>query len=78
MIAKLIVWGKDREHALRRMDRALAEFDIAGAGIATTVDFHRGVIGNERFCAGQATTAFLRDIAVADLLAGRAGGPAWR
>ena len=38
MIAKLIVWGKDRNEAIRRMVRALSEFAIEG--VKTTIPFH--------------------------------------
>src|SRR5256885_15489315 len=33
LIAKLIVWAPDREHAIDRMQRALKEFQIAGKGV---------------------------------------------
>ena len=36
MIAKLIVWGTDRAHALARMHAALADFHIVG--VANNVD----------------------------------------
>ena len=38
LIGKLIVWGKDRDHAMTRMKRALNE--CAVTGIPTTVEFH--------------------------------------
>ncbi len=37
MIAKLIVWGEDREQAIARMQDALAKFHILG--VANNVDF---------------------------------------
>ena len=42
LLAKLVVWGEDRDAAIRRMRRALDEFDIAG--VETLVDFHRAVM----------------------------------
>lgn len=43
MVAKLIVWGRDRDEALARGRRALSEFNIEG--IATTIPFHQAVAG---------------------------------
>jgi acetyl-CoA/propionyl-CoA carboxylase biotin carboxyl carrier protein len=57
MIAKLVVWGRDREEALARMQRALGEFEIDG--VATTIPFHQLVMAHPVFAAGQATTAFV-------------------
>ena len=42
MIAKLVVHGVDREHARRRMLRALDEFEIGG--ITTLLGFHRALL----------------------------------
>ena len=39
MVAKLIVWDVDREHATRRMLRALGEYEIGG--LTTLIPFHR-------------------------------------
>jgi acetyl-CoA carboxylase biotin carboxylase subunit len=57
LMAKLIVWGCDREAAVRRMDRALAEFAVAG--IQTTIPFHRAVMRDPDFLAGRLSTAFV-------------------
>lgn len=57
MVAKLIVWGQDRDEALARGRRALAEFRIEG--IATTIPFHQRVLDAEIFQRGQARTDFL-------------------
>jgi acetyl-CoA/propionyl-CoA carboxylase biotin carboxyl carrier protein len=59
MIAKLIVWGRDREEAIARMRRALGEFTIEG--VATTIPFHQNVMAHEVFANGEATTAFLAE-----------------
>ena len=59
LIAKLIVWARDREMAIERMDRALSEFQIDGRGVKTTIPFQRRVLANERFRSGDVTTDFL-------------------
>jgi len=57
MIAKLIVWGKDREAALSRLQRALSELSIEG--IKTTALFHEALIRHEIFRDGSFNTGFL-------------------
>jgi len=57
LLAKLIVWGKDRESAIRTMAGALAEFRILG--VATTIPFHRRVMADEEFCRGAIDTHFV-------------------
>ncbi|MCG8341120.1 MAG: acetyl-CoA carboxylase biotin carboxylase subunit [Cytophagales bacterium] len=57
MIAKLIVSGQSREEAIVRMKRALQEFVIEG--IKTTIPLHIKLMDDERFKAGNFTTAFL-------------------
>ena len=50
LVAKLIVHGVDREHARRRMLRALSEFEIGG--ITTLLGFHRALLEHACFVAG--------------------------
>jgi acetyl-CoA/propionyl-CoA carboxylase biotin carboxyl carrier protein len=50
MIAKLIVHGVDREHARRRMLRALDEFEIGG--VTTLLGFHRALLSHPCFVEG--------------------------
>ncbi len=57
MLAKLIVWAPTREGAIARMQRALGEVRVLG--IATNVDFHRAVMADARFRAGELSTAYL-------------------
>ena len=57
LVAKLIVHGQDRAEALQRAERALDEFVIEG--IATTIPFHKRVVQNEMFRAGNVATDFI-------------------
>lgn len=57
LIAKMIVWGGDRMHAIKRARRALEEFKIEG--IKTTVPFHIKVLQNENFVKGDFDTSFI-------------------
>jgi acetyl-CoA/propionyl-CoA carboxylase biotin carboxyl carrier protein len=51
LVAKLIVHGVDREHARRRMLRALSEFEIGG--IRTLLGFHRALLEHPCLVAGE-------------------------
>jgi 3-methylcrotonyl-CoA carboxylase alpha subunit len=57
MIAKLIVWGADRDEAARRMRSALAEMEILGVG--TNLAFLERVVKHPAFLAGDTDTAFI-------------------
>lgn len=57
MISKLIAWGRDRNEAISRMQRALYEYIILG--VATNIPFHKAVMENPRFVAGELTTHFI-------------------
>jgi len=57
MIAKLIVYGKDRAETISRMKRALNEFIIEG--VATTIPFHLKVLENKAFVEGKFDTSFV-------------------
>jgi acetyl-CoA/propionyl-CoA carboxylase biotin carboxyl carrier protein len=67
MIAKLIVWGADREECLARSKRALAEYDLEG--VVTIVPFHRLMLDDERFVAGTHTTKYLDEELDRELIA---------
>ncbi|MEJ6950086.1 acetyl-CoA carboxylase biotin carboxylase subunit [Natronospora cellulosivora (SeqCode)] len=58
MVAKLIVWGEDREQALTRMERALDEFYIEG--VKTTIPFHLKILNNSFFRDGDYQTNFIQ------------------
>jgi acetyl-CoA carboxylase biotin carboxylase subunit len=57
LIGKLIVWGVDRDHALRRLRRALSECAITG--IPTTIDFHLALLDRPEFQRGEVYTKFV-------------------
>jgi acetyl-CoA carboxylase biotin carboxylase subunit len=59
MVAKLIVWDKNRTSAIQKAKRALGEFIIEG--IKTTIPFHLDVLEDERFISGEFDTSFLED-----------------
>ena len=59
MIAKLIVTAQTRDEAIAKMKRALEEFYIEG--VKTTIPFHRQLLENEDFLAGNYTTKFMED-----------------
>ncbi len=60
MIAKLVAWGRDRGEAINRMRRALAECTIAGE-LTTNLAFHRWVVEQPRFLAGDFDTNFINE-----------------
>jgi acetyl-CoA carboxylase, biotin carboxylase subunit len=59
LLAKLIVWGSDREEAVRRLARALDEYTIAG--VRTTLGFARWLVRQPRFLAGDFSTDFVAE-----------------
>jgi propionyl-CoA carboxylase alpha chain len=59
MVSKLCTWARTREEAIHRMDRALAEYDVAG--VRTTIPFCRTVMRNPAFVSGDFDTGYVRD-----------------
>jgi acetyl-CoA carboxylase biotin carboxylase subunit len=57
MLAKLIVWGTNRDEALNRMDRALQNYRIKG--VRTIIPFLLAVIRNPIFRKGYFDTGFI-------------------
>ena len=57
LIGKLIVWGENREVAIKRMKRALRECAITG--VTTTIGFHQKILENPAFLAGEVYTNFI-------------------
>jgi len=59
MISKLVAWGANRDEAIRRMRRALREYEIAG--VRTTIPFCLWVLNHPKFCAGDFDTHFVQN-----------------
>lgn len=59
MIAKLVVWGKDRQEAIDRMCRAIDEFKIQG--IQTTLAFGKWAVQQPAFVNGKFNTNFIQE-----------------
>jgi acetyl-CoA carboxylase biotin carboxylase subunit len=57
LLGKLIVWGETREHAIHRMRRALDELTIVG--VTTAQPFHRRVMEEPQFVAGDYDIGYL-------------------
>ncbi|MCC7414164.1 MAG: acetyl/propionyl/methylcrotonyl-CoA carboxylase subunit alpha [Gammaproteobacteria bacterium] len=57
MIAKLIVWDRNREAALRRLQSALRATEIVG--VTTNVDFLATLAAHPAFAAGEVDTGFI-------------------
>ncbi|MFC5194274.1 acetyl-CoA carboxylase biotin carboxylase subunit [Bizionia hallyeonensis] len=62
MIAKLITTAQTREEAINKMKRALDEFVIEG--IKTTIPFHRQLMEDPDYLAGNYTTKFMEDFVI--------------
>lgn len=57
MIAKLIVRGKDRETAIRRMELALEEYEVVG--LSTNIEFLKKLCRSKAFIEGDVETGFI-------------------
>jgi acetyl/propionyl-CoA carboxylase alpha subunit len=57
MIAKLVTWGKDREEAMRILDRSLDEYVIKG--VTHNMGFGKSILANQSFWDGNYSTAFI-------------------
>jgi acetyl-CoA/propionyl-CoA carboxylase biotin carboxyl carrier protein len=59
MVAKLIVWDVDREHATRRMLRALDEYEVGG--LTTLIPFHKAILATEQWKKGETCRDLMED-----------------
>ncbi len=59
LMAKLVVWGDDRDQAIRRARRALTEYEVTG--VATTIPAHLLVLDHPDFVDGRHYTRWLEE-----------------
>ena len=59
LIAKLVVWGRDREEARRRLLRALDELIVEG--VATTTPAHKAILSHPDFIAAEHSTKWVEE-----------------
>lgn len=81
ILAKVVVWGANRDECVRRMRRALQDFAISG--VKTNLPYHQNILEDPDFVRGEYDTEFtrrplltqrglqsdLRDLAVAGAIA---------
>jgi acetyl/propionyl-CoA carboxylase alpha subunit len=59
MIAKLVIWGKDRKEAIERTIKAIDHYQISG--VKTTLDFGKFVLKHPAFQSGNFDTNFVKE-----------------
>ena len=59
LLAKLLVWGRDRDDAIRRMRTALDETVITG--VEHLVPLHRRIMDEADFMAGDITIRYIEE-----------------
>ena len=59
MIAKVLVYGRNRGDAIKIMERALKEFRIDG--VKTTVSLHQKVLSDYKYRTGDIDTQFVKN-----------------
>ncbi len=69
LLAKLIVWAPDRDEAIARMARALAETTVEG--VPTTIPFHYRVVQSGMFKDGEVSTAFIAELEASEIKGNR-------
>ena len=63
LLAKLCCWGRDRDEAIARMNRALSELYLEG--IQTNAPFHQRLLADKDFIAGNFSTDFVGQLSLA-------------
>ncbi|MGQ0849284.1 MAG: acetyl/propionyl/methylcrotonyl-CoA carboxylase subunit alpha [Actinomycetota bacterium] len=59
LIAKLVIWGRDRDQAIRRGRRALQEYEVTG--VSTTIPAHLAVLDHPDFNEGRHYTRWMEE-----------------
>ncbi|UCC33514.1 MAG: acetyl-CoA carboxylase biotin carboxylase subunit [Candidatus Bathyarchaeota archaeon] len=59
LVAKLAVWGTNRDETISRMKNALNEYVVEG--IRTTMPLHKAILNDERFRRGKIHTNFIQE-----------------
>ena len=60
LLSKLVIWGKNREEAIKRMRRSLEEYKVEG--IKTTIPFYRRVMEDENYNKGIFNTKYVDQV----------------
>jgi acetyl-CoA carboxylase biotin carboxylase subunit len=60
LVGKLVVWGLDREEAIKRSGRALREYRLEG--IKTTIPLHLRLLEDDAFQSGEYHTGYLEEL----------------
>jgi acetyl/propionyl-CoA carboxylase alpha subunit len=60
LISKLITWGADKEIAVKRMKRALSEYQIAG--VTTNISFLKSILEHPEFLKGSYDINFVENV----------------
>jgi acetyl-CoA carboxylase biotin carboxylase subunit len=63
LMAKLVVWGPDRDTAIARMRRALGEYRITG--VRSTIPVLERILADPEFAAGRLHTGFMERLLAA-------------
>lgn len=66
LLSKLIVWGVNRDAAIRRMLEAISHYEVEG--VATTLPFGRFVMEHDAFITGQFDTNFVKQYFTPELI----------
>ena len=73
LLGKIIAWGRDRDEAAARMERALTETVITG--VPQTVSFLRSIVADDQFRAATYDTGFVSRVVARQQVMSRARAP---